>query len=62
MPITNVSKPTTSLTNASRVASYETWATIATTWATETRTWADCASLLDNIARTPSSITNVAKP
>ena len=62
MSITNVSKPTTTFTNSAKVASFETWATIATTWATETRIWLDCASVIDNAARTSSSITNVAKP
>lgn len=62
MAITNVSKPTTSLTNIDRVNIGETWATITTTWATETRTWADTASVIDNVSRPSTSITNIAKP
>lgn len=62
MSITNTSKPTTSLTNLSRVSASELWSTILTTWATETRTWADCISLMDNIAKQTTSITNINKP
>ena len=62
MAITNQSKPSTSLTNTTRVASYETWSSNTTTWATETRTWADMASLMDNQAKPSTSITNQAKP
>lgn len=58
----NTSKPTTSITNETRVASYETWGTIDTTWATETRTWAECASNIDNVSKPSTSITNVSKP
>ena len=60
--ITNVSKPVTALANVDRVASYETWATILTTWATETRTWLDMGSIVDNVSKPSTSITNVAKP
>lgn len=62
MAIANVSKPSTTLANTSKVLGYETWATITTTWASETRTWLDCSSLFDNDTRTSSTITNVAKP
>lgn len=63
MSITNTSKPgAASITNASKVAQGETWATITTTWASETRTWGDMASFLTNIARQSTSITNIAKP
>lgn len=62
MAIVNTSKPTTTYSNTSRPASYETWATITTTWATETRTWIDTISFIDNVTRQSSSITNTAKP
>ena len=62
MSITNISKPTTTLTNETKVAFYETWASIQTTWATETRTWLDCASIIENTTRQSSTITNVSKP
>ncbi len=51
MSITNISKPTTTLANATRIPVGETWATIATTWATETNTWAEIGSLVNNSAR-----------
>lgn len=51
MALTNTAKPTTSLTNASKVSFGETWATITTTWASEIRTWLDTISLIDNTAK-----------
>ena len=62
MTITNVSKPSTTLANADRVSFAELWSTITTTWASETRTWQDTESIIDNISRTTSSLTNIAKP
>ena len=62
MAITNTAKPTTSITNTTKVSFAELWSTITTTWASETRTWADTASLFDNVARVTTSITNTAKP
>jgi hypothetical protein len=49
MSITNQAKPTTSLSNATKINIGETWASITTTWATEARTWADMASIIDNV-------------
>lgn len=49
--LTNVSKPSTSFTNADKVSSAELWSTITTTWASETRTWLDCVSLMDNVSK-----------
>lgn len=62
MAITNTSKPSTSITNATKVFSGETWASILTTWASETRTWEAVSQLLANTARQSSSVTNTAKP
>jgi len=61
MALLNISKPTTSLANAAKVASFETWATIVTTWASETRTWQDMASLMDGFTKASSAMTNAAK-
>lgn len=61
MAITNINRPTTSLSNPTKVSGAETWATIPTTWATETRTWLDCISLFENPTKVSSSITNVSK-
>jgi hypothetical protein len=46
MALTNETKPTTTLTNITRVAFAELWSLISTTWASETRTWSECGSLL----------------
>lgn len=62
MALTNTSKPTTSLTNTTKVDLAELWSTIPTTWTSETRTWDDCISLIDNISKPSTSITNLAKP
>lgn len=62
MAITNISKPTTSLTNVTKVSFAELWSTIDTTWASETRTWLETASLMDNISKPSNSINNSAKP
>lgn len=48
MAITNVSKPTTTLSNSSKVSIEETWDSNTTTWNSETRTWDDMASTIDN--------------
>ena len=50
------------MANATKINIGETWASILTTWASETRTWGDMASLIDNITKQSSSITNISKP
>jgi len=62
MAITNISKPSSSMTNQTKINIGESWATILTTWASETRSWGDMASLIDNITKISSSITNIARP
>lgn len=62
MSITNITKPTTSLTNITRVAFAELWSSITTTWAAETRTWITAGSLLTNTSKPSTSLTNIAKP
>jgi hypothetical protein len=62
MSIVNVSKPTTTLTNSTKINIGETWGTDLNTWAAESRTWADTISVIDNISRVSSSFTNIAKP
>ena len=62
MSITNISKPTTSLTNTERIASYETWASITSTWSSESRTWDEMGSLMDGFAKPTTFITNINKP
>ncbi len=62
MALVNTSKPTTTLTNSSKVSIGETWATITTTWASETRTWLAVSQLFTNTARQSSTFTNTSKP
>lgn len=51
MALTNISKPTTSLANITKVSIGETWATWLTSWATETRTWDQLSQLVTNSAK-----------
>lgn len=60
--ISNTSKPTTSLTNTSKVQIGETWNTITTTWNSEVRTWDDLQSNIDNQSKPTTSIINTSKP
>lgn len=62
MAITNTSKPTTSLTNSSKVLNYETFDTLTTTFDTETRTFDEMGTIMSNTARVSSPITNTSKP
>lgn len=62
MAITNVSKPSNSMTNATRVTSYETWDSNTTTWNTETRTWDEMATTMINISKPITSMINISKP
>jgi len=62
MALTNTSKPTTSLTNTTKISTGETWASITTTWASETRTWLATGSLFSNTTKQSSTITNISKP
>ena len=62
MSITNISKPTTTFANITKVSFAELWSTILTTWAAETRTWAQCVSLFSDTAKPTTTFVNVAKP
>ena len=61
MSITNTVKVSSSLTNAAKVAGYETWATIGTTWLAETRTWLAMGTIFTNTSRQSSTMTNTPK-
>ena len=50
------------MTNQAKASIGATWATIATTWASETETWDGASQLINNYARTSSSIVNQSKP
>lgn len=62
MSITNLSKPTSSITNSLRQNIGETWDSNSNTWASETRTWDEMASIISNSTKVSSSMTNIAKP
>ena len=62
MSITNTTKPTPVLTNITKPATGETWASILTSWALETRTWLATGSYFTNATRQTSSITNTVRP
>lgn len=62
MAIINTSKPTSSISNSSRVVSYETWDSNTTTWNTEVRTWDEMAAIMDNTSKPTTSIINTNKP
>lgn len=51
MAITNTTKPTTTLSNTSKVSTGATWATITTTWDSEPNTWLGVSQLLTNTIR-----------
>ena len=62
MSIINISKPTTTLANSTKINIGEIWNTDLNTWAAESRTWNDMQSLIDNITKISSSFTNLARP
>lgn len=62
MPITNISKPTTSFANSSKVVSYENWDSNLSTWDSETRTWDEMGTIWGNSSKPSTTITNVTKP
>lgn len=62
MSITNTTKPTSSMTNSSKVNIGETWGSDLFTWASELRTWAETQSIISNITKVSSSMTNTSKP
>lgn len=61
MAITNISKPTTTLSNTTKVDIGETWDSSILDWDTEVRSWDDLASIISNTAKVSSSLTNSAK-
>jgi len=62
MSITNETKPTTSLTNSTRINIGETWGSDLNQWQNESRTWDATISIIVNSSKQSSSITNLAKP
>jgi len=62
MALNNTPKPTGSVDNTSKPASYITWDTNTTTWNTEVRTWDQMVSPLNNTTRPTASLNNTPKP
>ena len=58
----NTSKPTTSLTNPTKVVSYETFDSNTATFDTETRTFDQMGTIWTNTTKQSSSLTNTSKP
>ena len=50
------------MTNSAKASIGTTWSTWTTAWDDETRTWDELSQLLENEARTVTSITNYPKP
>ncbi len=51
MAITNISKPSSSVSNQSKINIGETWDSDMNQWQNESRTWDDMASIIDNITK-----------
>lgn len=62
MTLTNTSKPTSSLSNTSKVSFGETWGTITPSYASETRSWALTASLFRNVLKPETLINSFSSP
>jgi len=62
MAIENVSKPSSSISNATKINIGLTWDADTLQWQNESRTWDATVSVIDNTARVTSSITNSSKP
>lgn len=62
MALVNTSKPTTTLTNVTKVNFAELWGTISTTWASETRTWSATGSAFTNVLKPSTTLSNTVKP
>ena len=62
MSITNQSKPTSSISNSTKINIGEVWNTDLNTWNAESRTWNDMQSKINNSTKITSSITNQSKP
>ncbi len=62
MSITNISKPNSSIANATKINIGVTWDADLLTWATESRTWDATASIINNATKILSAVTNLARP
>lgn len=62
MALTNTSKPTTTLANLTKINIGLVWSANLVQWQNETRTWGDTASVIDNLTKVTSSLSNISKP
>jgi hypothetical protein len=62
MSITNISKPSTSLSNATKINIGLVWSADTFQWQNESRTWGETVSVIDNVTKISSSISNQSKP
>ena len=62
MSIVNISKPSSSISNSSKINIGETWDSNDNQWQNEARTWDSTVSIISNSTRTSSSMTNLARP
>lgn len=60
MAITNISKPSSSVSNQSKINIGEVWNTDLNQWQNETRTWNDMASIIGNSTKIYSGFLWVA--
>jgi hypothetical protein len=58
----NETRPSSSISNSSKVLGGETWDSNPNTWTAETRTWDESGTLWTNNSRPSSSIINQDKP
>ena len=58
----NTDKPTTSFSNITKINIGLVWGADLLQWQNESRTWGETVSVIDNITKISSSITNNAKP
>ena len=50
------------MTNSARINTGEIWNTNSNQWQNESRTWNESGSLIRNVTKVSSSMTNTAKP
>jgi len=62
MALVNTSKPTTSFANLTKINIGLVWSADLLAWSAETRTWGDTASVIDNITKVTSTLSNISKP
>lgn len=62
MAIVNVSKPSSSIANQTKINIGLVWDAALMTWSAASFTWDSTASVVGNVTKISSSITNIARP